>query len=381
MAKFNLNNLFKKSKPCNGINLTQTCNAYTNSFSNLFSASSFNSEVFNSVRTSVPIIDAALNKLVRLLGSFEVITCDPIAQKPLNTFLKNVKVNSHSSGIDTFIACFFDSMLTYGNAIGEIVLNLEKTDIVALYNSSLKNIQISTTNNPLEPVFLAQHGASFVPVKFPQLILFSALNPKPGQIKGTSILEGLPFITDILLKIYKSIALNFERIGKLKFALNYNPPPNVDIMNAKSIADSIAKEWAGVMNPPSGTTKDLIAIGDPDIKVIGSDNQALDTNTPVRQMLEQIVAKTGIPPFLLGLSWSTSERMSKQQAEILTSEIEGYRRIISPTISKIVNFWLKLNGFSQIHQISWNAIHLHDEVESSRAALLAAQANKINSLI
>ena len=33
-----------------------------------------------------------------------------------------------------------------------------------------------------------------------------------------------------------------------------------------------------------------------------------------RQMLEQLVAKTGLPPFLLGLSWSSTERMSAQQA-------------------------------------------------------------------
>ena len=57
------------------------------------------------------------------------------------------------------------------------------------------------------------------------------------------------------------------------------------------------------------------------IKVIGADNQVLDSQVPVRQMLEQIVAKLGVPPFLLGLSWSTTERMSAQQADLLTSEL------------------------------------------------------------
>ena len=33
--------------------------------------------------------------------------------------------------------------------------------------------------------------------------------------------------------------------------------------------------------------------------------------------LEQLVTKTGLPPFLLGLNWSTTERMSTQQADIL----------------------------------------------------------------
>lgn len=66
--------------------------------------------------------------------------------------------------------------------------------------------------------------------------------------------------------------------------------------------------------------------------VIGADNQIIDTQVPVRQMLEQIVAKLGLPPFILGLSWSTTERMSQQQAEILASELESYRELLNSVI-------------------------------------------------
>ena len=47
----------------------------------------------------------------------------------------------------------------------------------------------------------------------------------------------------------------------------------------------------------SGSVKDFVAVGDVDIKVIGADNQIPDSEIPVREMLEQIVAKLGIPPF------------------------------------------------------------------------------------
>ena len=72
----------------------------------------------------------------------------------------------------------------------------------------------------------------------------------------------------------------------------------------------------------------------------------IDTEIPVRQMLEQIVAKLGIPPFLLGLNWSTTERMSAQQADILTSELESYRRLVEPAILKICNLFLRLRGYT-----------------------------------
>ncbi len=371
-----------KKKQSTKINPTQTCPSHLN-YTNTIPFNISSSTLFDSIRGSVPIIDAAINKLVRLVGSFSVVVADKKAQQPLDLFLKNVKVGSHSFGIDSFISCYFDSMLTYGNAIGEIVLNNNKSNIFALYNSSLSDVKILADKNPLNLRFFCRDGKdgfSFVPVKFPELILFSALNPPPGKIKGVSLLSGLPFITETLLKIYKSIALNFDRVGNVRFAVTYKPPSCYDnLSSAKDIATNIAQEWSAAMESGSDTVRDFVAVGDVDIKVIGSDNQILDTNIPVRQMLEQIVAKTGIPPFLLGLSWSTSERMSKQQAEILTSELEGYRRILTPVISKIINFWLKFNNFSQTHSIVWNPIHLQDEVELSRAALFNAQANKINN--
>lgn len=75
-----------------------------------------------------------------------------------------------------------------------------------------------------------------------------------------------------------------------------------------------------------GAVRDFVAVGDVDIKVIGADSQVLDSEVPVRQILEQLIARTGIPPFLLGLSWSSTERMSAQQADLLTSEITAIRR-------------------------------------------------------
>ena len=78
-----------------------------------------------------------------------------------------------------------------------------------------------------------------------------------------------------------------------------------------------------------GEIRDFVAVGDVDIRVIGADNQFIATEVPVRQLLEQIVAKLGLPPFLLGLSWSSTERMSSQQSDLLTGELESYRRLLT----------------------------------------------------
>ena len=109
----------------------------------------------------------------------------------------------------------------------------------------------------------------------------------------------------------------------MRYAVTYKPSiESGDKAFAQERAMQIAKEWSDGMNATnSGEIRDFVAVGDIDIKVIGAENQVIDTNVPVRQLLEQIVAKLSIPPFLLGLNWSTTERMSKQQADILTSEL------------------------------------------------------------
>lgn len=126
-----------------------------------------------------------------------------------------------------------------------------------------------------------------------------------------------------------------------------------------------------------GSVKDFVAVGDVNIKAIGADNQILDSNIPVRQMLEQIVAKLGVPPFLLGLSWSTTERMSYQQADVLTSEIDSYRRELTPVISQICDLWLRMNGYSCSFNVEWDSITLQDITELSQSRLHDAQAQKL----
>ena len=214
-------------------------------------------------------------------------------------------------------------------------------------------------------------------MKYPSLILLTVHNPEPGKLYGTSILKGLPFVSDILLKIYNTVGLNWERVGNVRFAVTYKPQNDaVDKAYAKERALQVASEWSRAMES-SGAVKDFVAVGDVSIKAIGADNQILDSEIPVKQMLEQIIAKMGIPPFLLGLSWSTTERMSYQQADVLTSEIEAYRRELNPIISQICNMWLRMNGYEPDFRITWNSITLQDITELSQSRLHDAQAKKL----
>lgn len=339
--------------------------------------SSYDLALYKSLREAVPIIDAAIYKIIRLIGTFSVKTENKDINRMLSHFLNTVNVGGTRQGIDAFISTFLEQLLTYGTSAGEIIT--DGNTVTHLYNADLKNLSLSHGKNALDIVISTDNGSgNFVPVKYPALILLSVHNPEPGNIYGTSILKGLPFVSDVLLKIYNTIGTNWERVGNVRFAVTYKPQNDViDKAYAKERAMLVANEWSKTMSSGSTAAKDFVAVGDVNIKVIGADNQILDSNVPVRQMLEQIVAKLGIPPFLLGLSWSTTERMSYQQADILTSEIEFYRRELNPIISQIVRLFLRLHGIDCDFEIEWDGITLQDIVELSKSRYYDAQSAKI----
>ena len=77
--------------------------------------------LYRSIREAVPIVDAALRKLVRLAGGVQVLCRDKSAQEGLDWFLQHVNTGRGQRGIQSFLDCYLDSMLTCGRAVGEIV--------------------------------------------------------------------------------------------------------------------------------------------------------------------------------------------------------------------------------------------------------------------
>ena len=344
--------------------------------------SEFEMKLYSTLKEAVPVIDAAISKIVRLVGDFKISCEDKEIEYEINKFMSNIQVNACGLGAGSFILTHLNQLLTYGTAVGEIVVNGDGNRIKALYNASLRDVELKVDNSPLKlKIYRKREGKESVEIKYPELVLISALNPEPGHIYGNSIMKGLPFISNILLKIYNSIGINWERIGNVRFAVTYKPSSDAgERAYAKDRARQIADQWGRAMkdiNHPS----DFIAVGDVDIKVIGADNQILDSQVPVRQMLEQIISKLSIPPFLLGLSWSTTETMSNQQADILSSELEGYRRLLNPIINKICNVWMGLNGYICDYKIIWDNVNLKDELQISNARLNNAKAREIEQRI
>lgn len=332
-------------------------------------------QLYDALRFAVPVIDAAIRKIVRLTGGFRLTAENPAAQEILDRFANHVPVNCSGTSLQLFADQMLDSLLTYGNAAGEIIPD-ENGVPTALLTAHPGLLKVGADSSCCCR-FSVMQGGSEVPLRYPERILFAALDPPAGALCGVSVLRGLPAVSQILLRIYECIGQNYDRAGNIRYAVTYHPDGDAAAF-AKEHAQEIAETWQnGIRAAKYGEVQDFVAVGDIGIKVIGAENQLFDTNVPVRQLLEQIVAKLSIPPFLLGLTWSSTERMSAQQADILTSELEYFRRVLTPVLRKIGAAVLRGAGFSDEPEIIWEMINLQDETELADARLKNAQAEEI----
>ena len=334
--------------------------------------------LYRSIREAVPILDAAIWKLVRLCGGVQIRCGDPRAQQRLSRFLATVDTGRGQQGIQSFLDQYLDCMITCGQGVGEMVLDPQGKTIAAVLCADPALVEIWEGESPLDfRLCVRENGGEPKELPWQQLLLFTPFQPEAEHPYGVSMLRSMPFLTGVLLKIYQALGQNWERVGNLRFAVVCKPDENSPL-SAQERGEQVASQWSQAMQSSrQGAVRDFVAVGDVDIKVIGADNQILDSEVPVRQILEQLVAKTGIPPFLLGLSWSSTERMSAQQADLLTSEITASRRSLEPMLQRICRLWLRLGGYDDQVSIEWEDINLQDIVEEARAQLLHAQAEEI----
>ena len=332
--------------------------------------------VYREMREAIPVLDAAVGKMVRLCGGFEVKCRNPQAQQKLNEFLRMVPCGRGQMGIESFLSGYLDSLLTYGRAVGELVVAGGKLRAVCW--GDVTALEVQEGDNALDMVLWGrdEHGL-LRPLPYQHLLLFTTMHPEPAHPYGVSMFRGMPFLADVLMKIYHTIGTNWERAGHIRYRVTCQGCENLDPATAQERGKAVAEQWAKAMEDnKNGTVRDFVAVGDVEIKVIGGEAPILDSEVPVRQILEQLVAKTGLPPFLLGLNWSTTERMSTQQADILTSELWALRRTVEPAMRKICQTFLALEGLDNRVEIIWDDISLQDITQEAQADLYRAQAEK-----
>ncbi|MDY6981072.1 MAG: minor capsid protein, partial [Pseudomonadota bacterium] len=148
---------------------------------------------------------------------------------------------------------------------------------------------------------------------------------------------------------------------------------------ASSISDAMAIKR-------QGNSADVVNVIGPDdelsIKVLGHDGQVLEIETPARHLLENVVAKTGLPSWMLGFHWSTAERLAQRQGEIALQESHTRFELRKPQLKKPCNAALRARGISfkpGDYDLIQDLPNLQDLEAQARANLMDAQAEALRN--
>ena len=92
------------------------------------------------------MLDAAIGKLVRLSGGFTVRSAQ--RETALNEFLRTVPCGRGQTGIHSFLSAYLDSLLTYGRAVGEMLV--AQGDLRAVCWGDVNALELREGRSPLE---------------------------------------------------------------------------------------------------------------------------------------------------------------------------------------------------------------------------------------
>jgi hypothetical protein len=336
--------------------------------------------IYRALREGVPVIDAAIRELKRLVGTFE-IEAEEQTKAEIASLLANIPIlGTRQTGFQNFLSLHLDSLLLFGKAAAEIVLTNDRDGIYGLKPIPAETLRLVAGENG--QLRIAQQQPQGLVALPDDLVFYNVLSPQDNRPHGTSLLASLAFVADIWLKMAWSLGKTWERFGTPTFHVNWLPDDNFrdpSGSQTQRILDQVESQFVDAMESRRdlSSTKDFFSAGQVKVEVIGAQGLALDFQIPHRAIMEQIVSVTGLPPWWLGFSWSTTERLSQHQADKIVGNIKSWREELTPDILHLINLHLLLRlGVRasqapslkpQAWQLRWQEVSLLDRADSALA--------------
>ena len=349
------------------------------SYFNEYSPLKDNIGLFSVIREQIPFMDSAILILTRLIGDFRIETYGKENLKTkIDTFNENVQVNWYDQGIWSFKEELSDSAFEAGMGFGELIPLASMTDVHRLKTCKATSFCWLKKG---EQLILASYQDNRLPkeIEDERFVYYLAWDKRQGHPQGKSLLYSCVTNSQAYLRWVKSFENNVWRFGDPSIAVELKM--NKDEMPAdydyytNSISGQLQELW---QNRKVGKVGDVIGGipgGDVNFKTLGADAPLQEYDFSVRNILEGLVSKTGLPPEFLGLSWSSTERMSQYKADKLQATIQQQRRRLTPILKRIIDTYLILtNSAGEKWDLVWNEILLLDESELFDSLMLGVSS-------
>lgn len=334
--------------------------------------------LYRLLRETIPCLDAAVNWLTLLMGTPEVVADEPLKSE-LEGWMRLVRVPPLQVGMTTWLRNHIDSMVWSGKAVGEIVPDNAGREVYALTNLDPESIVYRTDpESPLDLLVCQTQTGAAEPVVLDQDWIVVNLRQPGCDPHGRSLFYGLPFVTEILLSMEQSLRQTWERFGCPTYSVKWTTPEGyIDPTGAQtaSIMSGIETNFVAAMEARrEGQVRDFFNT-DVEVSVIGAEGQSLEFATPYRAIMEQVAGKTGLPSWLLGFHWSTTERLSTQEADMIAANVDAMWEELYPDLFRILDLRQKMTGRRGTFDLVRSSVSLQDAVETARARVMEAQAD------
>lgn len=391
-------------------------------------------EFYETMREKIPIFDAAINRLVSLNGTVKIIGDNDKLVSELEDIALNIPVNDHQKGLNAYQANLSNEAFEQGFAYGEMVATPDLKDIAELRvadskfivfrlngqgrtepwyryldaNAALQRFPSSrlvgnnimqALNRPTVSPFSGQSlmvgGWQEQPLNAANkmYLSFNNENTDPG---GVSIMRSTEFCAGVLATIQTSFQHVFRRWGDPAYHVDYKTTKkNLGGTELEKRRAELETKFAAIARAKSmGYSADLVTAHDPDsevkIVVIGADGKIIPAQIPLQHLLEQIVSKTGLPAWMLGIYWSTTTGMANLEVENVLQDtkirqfamLPEYIRMCSTILTLRGRNWKRVNISMDENKpgdwgIKFETPNLRDVVAQANARFLNAEADHL----
>lgn len=377
--------------------------------------------LYEAMREAAPPLDGAVNRLVTLDGVLTVQGDNAKLVSEIEDFVAEIPVGDLHKGMQAFFNLMSNERYEQGFAMGEMVQSGRRGEIERLWVGDSKGFYFQRPNGKLKvfyspPAASASSGDGQDQIErilrnnwrssniidylnasgYNELdrsrLIYVGLNNENDNPYGVSLFRSTEFATKALLTITNAVMLSWQRFGDPMFKVVYkgrakagNGKTADEIMETrrKSIADIIQD----AMNiKKQGNSADIVTAIDKDaelsIEILGSDGQILEVEAPVKHIMEQIVAKLGLPPWMLGFVWGTAERLADRQVDLIIQESRTRFASWKPYLKHIIETELRARGRAW-KKGDWDLVqelpNLKDELAQAQAEFMRAQSEAVSS--
>ena len=215
-----------------------------------FTAREVSPYLYEAIREGIPVVDAAIDRLVTLDGILAVETESDVLRHAIEDWMDNVLVNDFQNGLQTFYAGQGAEMYEQGHTMGTFHLAANDVDRLRVLDSKGTYFQRAasgaleawyappgqkrnTRNDGTEQIerllrnqySLGNVGSLLDAGGYRKLrrdrLIYASRAPEADNPYGTSILRGTEFVARVLATMDNALLQVWERFGNPSFVLTY----------------------------------------------------------------------------------------------------------------------------------------------------------------